>query len=418
VLPGLLEAAIETGQWRIARDLAAQFTDHAELHGSPAYHFLLGRAAETGADLLAAMDSYARAGNGGDLWAHRARVALVAMGLRSGTLEAREAMTLLAQVRQLWWGDAQARAVLRDLAVLQAAEGETLAALDSLGALINRYPISDEAGVARERARELIDSLYARGAAGEMPLAEFLAAHRRIAPDFRFDPNFAPAAERFADTFRAAGATRIAADEYGAIHDHLAVAQDLGLALVPPTRLDGLRLKAAEALIFGGRNEEAATMLRAGLLSDDPGLRDRFNTLAAELYSATGASDAVIETQVFVPTESYLRAKAVAYFDLGDWAGAERAYDQLFALYGPDLDFAVAVYLVLATFRNGHGAQAVAMARRFSELNEHPEWGGIVASLTDEAPELLPLRRDTAQRRIDNAARTLERLDPAVAPSN
>jgi hypothetical protein len=30
----------------------------------------------------------------------------------------------------------------------------------------------------------------------------------------------------------------------------------------------------------------------------------------------------------------------------------------------------------------------------------------------------LPLRRDTAQRRIDNAARTLERLDPAAAPSN
>src|SRR5690606_8094781 len=148
----------------------------------------------------------------------------------------------------------------------------------------------------------------------------------------------------------------------------------------------------------GGRLEDAGAVMRAGLQSQDPVLQDRFNTLAAQLYSETGERDAVLGTEVFVPTENYLRIKAAAYFDLADWAGAEQAYGQLFALYGPDLDFVDAVNMVLATFRNGHGEQAVALARTFQDLAERPEWAAIAASLTDEAPELLPLRRDTAQK--------------------
>lgn len=415
VLPDLLEAAIVGGQWQLARDLAAEFAHHAELRDGTAFHFLLGQAAEAGGDALAALDSYVRAAEGEDLWAHRARVALVELGLATSTLEPGEAVSLLAQERQLWVGDQHARHVLLRLADLQAQAGDTIAALETIAALLDRYPGSTEADLARTEARAMIDSVYAAGAAGELSLAAFLSAHNRIAPGFRYDPAFAAAAEAFANRFRAAGATGIAAEEYGLTHDYLAVSRDLGLAEVADERLDALRLQQAETLIDGGWLDAAAEVLRTGNQSSDPGLADRLNALRARLYAETGAAAEVVATEVFVPSESYLRTKAAAHFDLGNWARAEQAYDQLYGIYGPDIDFADAVNLILASFRNGHREKAVDLARRFPDITDRPEWAEIAASLNETAPDLLPLRRQTAQDRVDRAAEVLDLLRPAAA---
>ncbi len=227
-LPALLECAIDDRQWQLARDIASRFEDHVTLHDSPALHFLLGKVAEAGDAPLAAFDSYALAQSGADRWGHRARRALVDLGLRQDALSSAEAADLLALETEIWRGDAAAADTLGDLAALQEIAGDPVAAVETYGRLRQRHPGTDQARGAQQKAQHLIGKLYEQGASGEISLSAFMALHARIAPWFRFTADYALSAERFADGFLAAGATTVAAQEFATIRDHLTAAQDLG----------------------------------------------------------------------------------------------------------------------------------------------------------------------------------------------
>ncbi|WP_212522759.1 hypothetical protein [Actibacterium sp. MT2.3-13A] len=418
VLPGLLEAAIEAGHWQMARDLAARFKDHAELRDGSAYHFLLGRAAHAGGELLAAFDSYALVAAGSDRWAQRARLALVRLGQETGTLTAAEARVLLAQARQIWRGDALAVETLQALTEAEIALGDSVAALEVLGELFSSYPDTPTAEAARTRAQGLLETYYARAAEGDIPLSDFMLGHRQISRDYRLAPGFDRLAEVFAERFLAAGASDVAAREYGMIHDYLAVARDLGLAEVAPERLDALRLKQAEALLTGGQHEAVAALLARGIDTDSTALRDRLNLLQARLFDATGAPERVLETQVTLPSEDYLRIKAEAHFAREDWTAAKAAYARLWHRQGDALRFGDAINLLLAAHRSGDRAQTLALAEAFPALTDIPQWAEIATSLMQEAPATLPLREEAARARVDDAGRTLDRLRAIQAVSN
>ena len=228
ILPGLLEAAIVSENWRVARDFALEFRKHPGLTKGSAFQYLLGRAAEAGGDLLAAFDSYTLASAQHNLYGHRARTAVISLALRHDLMDIPEARALLQRETQIWRGDDYAMSVLTDLAALDRADGDRVAAVYTYGSILDRFPEHQEAGLARQKARALITEIYDEGAAGTLPLASFLIAHRKISPDYRFEPGFDAQGERFADRFLAAGSTLIAAQEYEAVHDHLAVARDLG----------------------------------------------------------------------------------------------------------------------------------------------------------------------------------------------
>lgn len=417
LLPGFLEGAIVTGQWRMARDLAAAFAAFPALKASPAYHYLLGQAAEAGDDPLAAFDSYAQAMAGRDLWAHRARRALVDLGLRTETLTAGDAVTLLSLERELWRGDASAGAVLHDLASLQMAEGDRIGAVETYGTIIATRPNSAQAAEARQKARALISNLYAAGAAGEMPLAAFMTAHQRIARLFRFDLSFADHAEAFADTFMATGATTIAAQEYATIRDYLAVAEDLGLGELEPDRLAGLAVKQAGALLAGGQFDALAALLEQGIAPQGAELREQLNLIAARYFSETGQTARLTDGAAGDASPQRLAIRAQAWFDRGEWAGAEAAYAELWAQQGAGMDFAHAINFLLAAYRNGNMARTAELAQEFPKLTDLPGWAEIAAGLTEAAPELLPLRQDTARARIDGADRRMETL-PDLAGTN
>jgi hypothetical protein len=62
-------------------------------------------------------------------------------------------------------------------------------------------------------------------------------------------------------------------------------------------------------------------------------------------------------------------------------------------------------------------ARTAALAEEFPRLTDLPGWAEIAAGLTEDAPELLPLRADTARARIDRAGARLDGL-PDVAGTN
>lgn len=418
ILPGLLEAALEAHQWRLARDLAARFDTHPELRDGSAYHFLLGRAAQEGGEFVAAFDSYARVAAGSDLWAQRARLALVRLGQEAGALGDEDARTLLTQARRIWRGDSLALEALQALAEVDIALGDTVAALEVLSEITASAPDGPAATAAREQAHELLDAYYARAAAGEMPLSEFLAGHRQISLDYRFEDGFDAMAEIFARRFLSAGASDVAAREYGLIHDYLSVSRDLGLREVAPAQLDALRLKQAEALLTGGQYEAAAAVLARGIDTDSAALKDRLNLLRAQLFDATGEPGLVLETQVLRPSEDYLRLKAEAHFAREDWAAAKAAYARLWHRQGAALRFADAIKLVLAAHRAGDPDMTLALAEAFPDLTDIPQWSEIARSLMQEPPAVQPLRQEAARARVEQARKTLERLRAIDTASN
>jgi tetratricopeptide (TPR) repeat protein len=251
-----------------------------------------------------------------------------------------------------------------------------------------------------------------------MPLGAFLQAHRIISPDFRFESGFDAQAERFANRFLAVGSTLVAAQEYEAVHDYLAVARDLGLAEVRDQRLDELRLKQARALTMGGQYDSALGVLREPMTSGNPELSDERAQLLAQLYADTGQSAAVLETTISQPNAAFLRVKADAYFDRGEWSEAQAVYQQLWDEVGNELPLEDGIQFLLSAYRSNDLSTTAMLTKAFPDLTTIPQWSAIAEGLVDPAVELWPLRSDTARMRMDAASRALENVQSAVPGTN
>ena len=108
--------------------------------------------------------------------------------------------------------------------------------------------------------------------------------------------------------------------------------------------------------------------------------------------------------------EQVLRLRAQARFDEGDWPGAVTAYGRLHDRLGDEMPLPDSIRYLLAAHRSEDMAQTAEIARAFPALTELPAWSDIQRSLTQAAPDLLPLREDTARARIDGATDMLETL--------
>ncbi len=411
LLPELLEVAIDAEDWPVAKSFATRFAYHPDLLEGAAYRYLLGRAAEAGKDHLAAFESYSVASAGSDRWAQRARLALIAMGRSTGSLGDEDARTLLLQSASIWRGDDLEIEALERLAEVSLELDDEVTAIGAFGEIIRRHPETPAADHAAAETAVLIDDLYDRGASGEMRLSAFLNAHRAIAPDFAFQPGFAAQSERLADRMFEIGATAGAAEEYAATHDRLAVLRDLEIEEVAPERFDVLRLKKAEALIRGGQFVLAAPLLAAPMEGSSEKLEDRANLLRAEMFSETGENSAVLATRMTAPPASYRRIRALAHYAEADWPAARDEYARLWRAEGRALPFGDAINLLLSAHRAGDSVLVLELARAFPDLTESPQWREIAEGLTQSAPEIFPLKAQSAQQRMDEAGETVSRLE-------
>lgn len=427
LVPQLLLAAIEGGAWDVARDLAERLRPEDGARHSAAYHHLLGRAAEIGGDLVAAFDNHAAAAAGSDEWAQRSRLALVDLGRVTGTLPPADARVLLHQTRAIWAGGPLGLATLQRIAGLELATRRELPALEVLADIIRLHPDTREAVAARRQALALIDALYTLGLAGDMTLVDFMAAHRAIARNYRFDPAFDPSAEAFADYLAASGASGLAASEFGDLRARIAGrgdpetdaalpvdAADEGAANVKPEPepvRDRLRLKHAAALMQGGLVAEAEELLAAPLDTSDAAMRDAYNLIRAQLFAITARHADVLGTHMDAPNAEYLRLRAEAAFALAEWHAAHEAYERLFRVVGHGLQASDRINLLLAAHRSGDPARLRELLRNFPDLGA--QWAALAAGLTADAPDVLPLRGDAAQERVENADSAVRLLQAA-----
>lgn len=408
ILPALLEVAITSERWAEAREAAGYITADPALAAAPAYKFLLGRTGEAAGDLLQTYDNYLAAANGNDLWAHRARIALVEFGLQNELLSQHEALEMLQAESRVWRGDRHEIRTLNKVTALQLELDDEIAALATLASIATHFPGTPEADIAREQARGLWTGFYEN--VDTMPLSRLLAGHLRIAADYRFEQGFAAGTEALADRFMAAGATVVAADEYRETRDYLLVGRDLGLLETEDRALDRLRLKQADAFLAGMQTEEAAHVLAADLLTDDVELRDWLNLSRARLSTLHGDPAGVVGTSQTSPSQRFQRLQAAALFERGEWAAAQAAYAALIEKGRDDAPFADAARLLLAAYHAGDETTAIATIQKVPALAARPEWQQITAGMLDAPPPVLPLRAETADARINFAAETLAAL--------
>lgn len=420
VLPPLLMAAIESGAWDVARDLAARLGTREDKGLSAPYRYLLGRAAALGGDLVAAFDNHVLAAAGTDEWAQRSRLALIDIGRTTGTLSTDDARQLLQQTRVLWTGGVLGLATLQRIAGLELAERRDLPALDALADIIRLHPATREADAAVQQAHAMIAAIYERGLAGDIPLGEMVAAHRAIARDYRFDQMFAPLAEAFADLLAESGASGLAAAEFAALRAQIDAREspvaepgpaDGAVVAVQDQAGDRLRLKHAAALQQGGRLAEAEALLVEPVTAADPLLQDRYNFMRAQLFAAADRYADVLSTRMVAPSDAYRRLRAEAAFELGEWDAAREAYEQILRRLGPGMQAEDRINLLLATFRSGDPDRLRELTRSFPELGDR--WAALAEGLTAEAPDVLPLRDASARQRVEKADNALRMLQSA-----
>jgi len=410
MLPDMLAAAIASEDWFLAHGLAERLT---RIHrtGEGALPYLLGVVALGGGADLEAFDRFVEASVARDVWGHRARLAIVRLGLEYDAIGHEEALSMLARADSLWRGDSDALVTLLEMERVAVEAGDARSAALALGRLVLRYPNAPDAETAALRVVPHILDYYAAGRAGDISLDAFIEGHRELSSIFRFTPGYEEASESFADHMLAVGAAAAAAEEYRLTREYMEAAADLGLADPEPDQLDHLRLREAEAHLASGRIDAAADLLGATLRSVDATLLERLQVLRDGYVVRTG--ERLTEAEADLPrSEEVLRVLARRFVSDGAWEDARDAYVELWRAVEDDLAPADAIGLMIAAERSGdrHLAETIGLllAERSDELGRV-----LVESAAPDAfgPELgsastraLLLRADEALERVEDLA--------------
>ena len=405
LLPDLLEAALLAEEWETAQALAQRFAAHHELRDGPAYRYLLARASELMGDVVMAFDGYVEAAQGRDLHAHRARLALVRLGLETEALPLADAVALLKVGRYAWRGDALAREGIRLLADTAAEAGDRDAALWALRQLLREAePDSREDLLAQARA--IYGSFYAAGGAGEIDLGDFLEEHARISNGWRFDPGFAAHAAAVPQRLLETGMTALAAREFNTLR-LLAEAGDGRGEIAPDADLIArLRNGEARALLAGGQADAAVDLLigAAGGQDGAPGAE----ALLIEALAQAGRSDELAALRVQAQDMGLRRSRAVALYENGNWPAARQAYLDMWAAHPDQFSFADATRLTLSAYRSGDSATVARTAAAYPALADLPSWAELAAGLGTPQEAEGPAGQDVMRLSMQSADRILD----------
>ena len=403
VLPDLLEAALEAENWDVAQALAAQFPKHAELRDGPAYRYLLARASEVSGDLLMAFEGYVQAAQGRDLYAQRARLALVRMGRETETLPGKDALSLLKTARWMWSGDDLGREGAVLLAEVATQQGDTDTALWALHNLLRSAP-DDEADALRAQARDIYGAFYAAGAAGELDLGPFLEGHARISARWRFDPGFVEHAVAVPQRLLDTGMTALAAREFRALREMAETLEGVGANAPDAALLADLRRGEARALLAGGQADAAVDLLSG--YADDQGAEAE--ALLVEALAQAGRTDELAALRLRAQDMDLRRSRAVALYETGKWGAARQAFLEMWEAHPPQFAFADATRLTLAAYQAGDSETVARAAAAFPALAELPGWADLATGLGAQPRGEGPLGSDVMRLSMESADRILD----------
>lgn len=413
-LPLFFSAALDIGDWDLARTVAERFDGYPELETRPVYKYLLGRAALGVNRVDAARQAFGEAAQGQGPYAQRALLALVDLGLAGKSMSPAQAQILLRGSLADWQGGEIELEALRKLVHVDRLLADWPDMALTLGRLLRDFPDSEDASPAAKQADGLISAYYQFAIDGKVPLERLLSLHRHLVPLYRFDKAFEDVSEKLADHLLALGATAMAAQEYARIYDTLRLGQEAGKWTLDAPRLARLKLAEAEALAAGGRYAEAAAaQALAGAVP--PALQDRAKALAARIDTARGDAAAAAGVTLAEPSASDLRMLASAASAAGDWSAARDRYQKLWSDYPGTFGEPDAINLLLAAARLKDHKTARAVTAAYPDLGGSAHWGRLVGAVLDSADKpLSPLSERAATDRLSGAQQVIDGVGGAL----
>jgi hypothetical protein len=405
ILPDLLEAALAADDWDAAKELASYFSDHPELRDSAAYRFLLARASELSGDLLTAFDGYAEAAQGRDVYAHRARLAIVELGRRTESLPLEDAVALLKAARWSWSGDTFAKQGTALLAQYAAELGDMQAALWALQRVMTTADTPAEAEQARQHALSVISDFYRAGAAGDVTLDAFLDGHAAIMTRWGLEEGVVESAFALPQSLLDAGMTALAAQEFKGLRAIAESADSIGQSVLDPALINRLRRSEAEALLVGGQADAAVDLLIS--FGDQQEADPQMKRLLIQALSKAGRSDELAELRVLALDIDSRRGRAVALYESGNWGAAQQALDGLWKTYPAQFTFADATRLTLAAYQMGDVDTVSRTATAFPSLTDLPGWEDLATGLLGVTQDAALLSTEMMRLSMDNADRVL-----------
>jgi|GEM_PF-2807629 len=402
LIPQLFDAILEARDYRLAEALLRGAQARTRLEGTPVWHLMMGRLA-LGYDMpQQAFDHFARAAEGRDLSAQRARIALADLAL------ARKDPKLLPALRDILregvnhWRYGREALVLR-ARLAQVAEdlGDIPMALDIMGKIRLDHPGSPEAVLAHERGALALAAFAVAMDAEEIDLYSYLHSLRNVEAFYRLDPVWPIARIALARAWSRAGLHEAAAAEYAALQADLS---RQGSPEPLPRIAAELPVAEAEALLAVWRADRARVALaRQGL--------PRFEDLSPRYARAALQAAAPQALSLPVATEDTggQMARAAAARALGAEAEAreaQRALSDLNALV-PETAEAIEAMLLAQeagdtafTKKTWTGLQATAAGQSSAVVP------ALYEGLTQPLPELRPLSRGLADELLARSEAT------------
>ncbi len=407
----MLEAALQAGEWTLAKEMALKFDSYPDLKEKPSYSFLVGLAAhKIGDNLVDAFDAYRLAARGSDVYAQRARLGIIQIGLDTYTMPLEDARKFLDSARQAWRGDQYEVEALVRLIEVNAALSDTPGALTALGELFVNFPMSEEMSLRTEMTNALLDRMYADGLQGELSLSEFVTSHHDIVSLFRFFPAFDKYHEEFADRLLNLGATGEAAAEYMELAEYMSIAMEEDLWPVAVEDISRVKLKAAKAFHQGGQHAEVVRVLKDGGTFATQEEELLYEGLLADSATHADEVDLLLSSEVSVVTPEYLRLKAGAYASRGDWGAAKEKYLELQSDFPESVSTRDMINLLLAAHRSDDTDVVMTVAGQFPEVSDSAEWRAVAKNLRYKAAPIDPLTKSNVEMRLDSATETIDKL--------
>lgn len=412
--PILMESAINNGKWNAARDLSLIYQKMVE-KDDPTFNFLLGEAALRNNKTPEAFDAFAVASLGDGLFAQRAKLKIVDIGLSTSTMPLEDAKVFLEDLVSEWRGDDwEVQSLIRLVSVYESLN-KTTSALITMGDIIRRFPSQVEELKYTDKARNLIEKIYQKGIDGEIPLDTFFNQHKLIKRSFNFFPDYHTYTEIFADKLLSSGATLAAANEYKEIYNLLTLMEENNMNDITSEDVGRLLLKHAEAHLDGDRLSEAQTILDD--FNTDTATPDQMSKYRLLLANVEKDIGNVTEVKKLLRENKDFESSLIegnTYYEEESWIDAYNSYSYIKETFPEKFNKTIALNTLVSAYKNKDSASVYEIVSEYPELLETEEWVQISAGLNDMDTKVDVMNEKTTQRKVDSGDDTQNLIEETL----
>jgi tetratricopeptide (TPR) repeat protein len=404
----LLEAAIKTGKWNLSKEIVENFDEHPHLKVESFYHFLIGLASQKIGKNVEAFDAYRIASKGNDVFAQRARLGIVEIGIETSTMPVEDAISWLESSRLYWRGDQYEIEVLIKISDLNIQSGNTFNSLVALGNLYISFPNSSAFLKRKDLVDKMLNEFYLSGFNGKTNITDFIQSHKKLASMYRFYPGFEDNHRMLAEKLNDIGATGQSAFEYGALSEHLEIIYEENIREVSIQDIWDLKLRQAESLFKGGQYRRVVEVLANRIIFDD----ESKNELSAEILAKSAIKipdiSGVLGAGLNNSSANNFRMRAEALSAIGDYKGSKIQYQKMREKFKSDFTEVDMINMLLSAHRDDDVEATMRVAEDFPSVVKSSAWINLAKGLRYTSAPITPLSQINVDSRLSEAEEYLK----------